>query len=58
MDFVKEIKKAMLHLQEACRLNDAWKNCWECPFKEYCDVIEEAGLYLPDSEYFMPIENR
>lgn len=53
MEFVEKIKEAMQMLHDACKMNDTWRNCKYCPFKDYCDVIEEACLGTPDEDGFI-----
>lgn len=52
-DFVERMREAMFVMQEACKLNDNWRDCMNCPFKVYCDVLEENGLGTPDEDRFM-----
>ena len=54
MNFTVQIKEAMIMLQEACKLNENWKDCIYCPFGEYCDAIEEADCFLPCDDDFVP----
>lgn len=48
MSFVKAMKEAMKLIYAACKQNDEWANCYRCPFRDYCDVIEQAGMGTPD----------
>lgn len=53
MSFITKVKEAMELLHEACKMNDAWVNCADCPFVNYCDALEEAGLGTPDADDFL-----
>lgn len=53
MDFIDMMKEGMEKIQEACRMNEEWNQCPFCPFVDYCDVIEGAGLGTPDEEDFL-----
>lgn len=53
MDFIVKIKEAMKMLQEACKMNEEWANCSDCPFVDYCSTLEEAGLGTPDEDTFL-----
>ena len=53
MEFVEDIRKAMLDLAMACRKNDEWDNCQYCPFKEYCNAIEAYDLGIPGNSSFL-----
>lgn len=53
MDFTIKIKEAMVLLHEACKMNDEWIYCTKCPFKDYCDTLEEAGFGTPDEDEFI-----
>lgn len=53
MDFTVKIKVAMELLHEACKMNDEWANCSDCPFVDYCDALEEAGFGTPGEEFFL-----
>ena len=54
MDYIIKMKEAMQFLHEACKMNEAWADCMHCPFGDYCDAMEEAGLGTPDDEDFLP----
>ena len=49
MDWIKEMREAMLKLQEACRKNTTWAECYKCPFDEYCTVLLESKVDIPDT---------
>ena len=53
MDFIIKMKEAMVLLHEACRMNDEWNQCPFCPFVDYCDAIDGAGLGTPDDNEFL-----
>ena len=53
MNFTTKIKEAMVLLHEACKMNDEWIHCIECPFKDYCDTLEETGFGTPDEDEFI-----
>ena len=53
MDYITKIKEAMQLLHEACKMNEVWADCMHCPFGDYCDAMEEAGLGTPDDEKFI-----
>ena len=53
MEFVEKIRQAMQMLHDACAMNDTWRNCQYCPFKDYCDAMEEADLGTPDDPSFL-----
>lgn len=38
MDWIKEMKEAMLKLQKACEKNTEWTECHKCPFYDYCPM--------------------
>ncbi len=44
MDWIEDMKLAMLRMQMACQSNDKWNECQNCPFDEYCTVLEKHGL--------------
>ena len=48
MEWIDEIKKAMAMLKNGCSKNDMWINCKDCPFDEYCGVLEDHGMPLPE----------
>ena len=48
MDWIKEMKEAMLKLQKACEKNTTWADCYKCPFDEYCTILDKAGSDTPD----------
>ncbi len=48
MDWTDRMKKAMTDLQSACKENEEWNDCWECPFKRFCDVLEETENGNPE----------
>ena len=49
MNWKEKIKIGMILLKEGCTENDSWGSCVDCPFREYCDIIEEAtkGEVIP-----------
>ena len=53
MNFIEAMNEAMKKLHEACKTNEDWLNCRLCPFGDYCDAIEEAGLGTPDERNFL-----
>lgn len=53
MDFTIKIKEAMELLREACKMNNEWTNCAECPFYQFCVAIEEHGLGNPCDDIFL-----
>lgn len=48
MDWTEKMAKAIRDLQNACNENDEWRGCWECPFKKFCDILEETGVGNPE----------
>lgn len=40
MDWIKEMKEAMLKLQKACE-NAEWTECHKCPFYDYCTILDD-----------------
>lgn len=46
MDWIKEVKEAMLKLQEAC-VHIEWTECYKCPFYKYCPMSGES-IDTPD----------
>ncbi len=53
LEFVYIMEHAVRGISSACRLNSDWDNCSVCPFKIYCDVLEEAGFGTPDEDKFL-----
>lgn len=47
--WVGVMKRAMQEIKDACATNGNWNDCWKCPFKEYCDALEEKGLDVPET---------
>ena len=56
VDYVPQMKKAMIKLHEACSNNQMWCNCYRCPFTEYCDYILEHTSITPDDKEFIEFE--
>ncbi len=52
MEWIKKMRVALIDLQNACKKNTEWANCAECPFGEWCDVLEEHGYTTPDKWKF------
>ena len=53
MDFISKMEEAMVLLQEACKMNDEWAKCNDCPFGDYCDTLEREGFGTPDEDTFL-----
>lgn len=53
MDYREKMLEAMKMLHEACKANENWADCRDCPFDEYCDAFLSADLGTPDGEFFM-----
>jgi hypothetical protein len=47
MDWKKEMTLAMLSIQSACMKNDSWYECRNCPFDEYCTLLQDNGFGEP-----------
>ena len=47
MEWVEEMKTAMKMMKNACRKNELWYKCEDCPFDEYCDLFVDSGSYIP-----------
>ena len=54
--YVEEMKEAMMMLHEACRRNEYWNNCYQCPFDIYCDAMLRNDLGTPDEDGFINFE--
>jgi hypothetical protein len=39
MDWKEKMKKGMEMVAEACKGNEDWNSCEECPFSTLCDAI-------------------
>ena len=48
MDWKEKIKQGMILITEGCQQQREWTECQNCPFRNYCDTIEEAGYNTPD----------
>lgn len=48
MEWIDEIKKAMAMLKNGCSKNDMWTKCEDCPFGEYCEVLEFHYMPIPE----------
>ena len=48
MEWIDEIKKAMAMLKNGCSKNDMWTKCEDCPFSEYCEVLEFHYMPIPE----------
>lgn len=53
MDSKEKMLEAMKAIQEACNMNTAWADCDKCPFRVYCDAIEQNDLQIPASLKFI-----
>ena len=51
MDFVTKMETGMALIAEACSMNEGWGNCPFCPFIDFCDAIEGAGLEVPEESF-------
>lgn len=51
MDWIKEMKEAMLKLQEACE-HAEFTECHKCPFNEYCTILLESKNETPEDWTF------
>ena len=47
--WIEKMKKAMQEIKGACTENGNWGDCWKCPFKEYCDILEEQEIDIPET---------
>ena len=43
----KKMLEGMRIMQEACKDNEHWNQCCECPFDKFCTAIMDAGLFDP-----------
>lgn len=43
-----QMKIGMKIIQLACEKNTSWALCENCPFRFYCDIIEEKTGDTPD----------
>ena len=46
MDFIVKIKEAMEMLQEACKMNEEWANCSDCPLQIIVVHLRKLDLEL------------
>lgn len=47
MDWIDEMKEAMKMMKNACRKNELWSECEDCPFDDYRDTLLDNGLFIP-----------
>lgn len=48
MDWKEKMKQAMIDIQDACKENQYWTDCCECPFSDFCDAIYVNIQKYPD----------
>lgn len=51
MNWEEKIKKGKELIKEGCSEQTEWTKCHECPFKTFCDVLEENGYEVPSEEF-------
>ena len=44
MDWIEQMKEAMMMVKTACAQNTQWADCDVCPFREQCDAFEQNGM--------------
>ena len=50
--WIEKIKKGMALIKEGCDEVKEWADCAECPFREYCDLIEiHTGGAIPSTDF-------
>ena len=47
MDWKEKMDLGMKTIQEACKENEDWTKCKDCPFNEYCTTLMDAKLIDP-----------
>lgn len=47
MNWKEKILSAMLEMKSACKENTEWNKCCECPFIDFCDIIERITGKAP-----------
>lgn len=52
-----KILEGMKLIKEGCSKNDSWACCSECPFTDYCDIIQAETLKPPYTPQGWEIEN-
>ena len=55
-NWINQMKNAMRMLHQFCSFNKEWKDCYQCPFDKYCDVILETFFITPDEDDFINFE--
>ena len=48
MDWKEKIKKGLELIKEGCTNQDNWKECYKCPFNDYCTTLMENGGVTPN----------
>ena len=51
MNWKEKIEEGMLLIKKGCNEQTEWAKCHECPFKDYCDAIENNGYEIPCEEF-------
>lgn len=51
MDWKEKIKEGMKLIRRGCIEQTEWTKCHECPFKTFCEVLEENGYEVPSEEF-------
>lgn len=47
MDWKNEIIEGMKTIKKICA-NNTWLDCIDCPFGEYCNILENNGYGVPE----------
>ena len=47
MNWIEEMREAMLKLQEACE-HAEFRECHKCPFDECCTILLESKVGIPE----------
>ena len=47
MNWKEKIKKGLELIKEGCTNQNNWKECYECPFNDYCTALWENGGVAP-----------
>ena len=44
MDWVSEMRAGMDMMAKACKKNEDWAKCSDCPFDEYCTILMDRSI--------------
>ena len=45
--WVGQMLEVMRAMHDTCAQNKEWRGCKMCPFEDYCDVIQDAHMNIP-----------